>query len=170
MDIKCDEIFGNAPVFSQYLTRNVNAFLKRCFYSFRIHIFLPNFLSPSKPVKQWPKRVKPKPGTWIAMHLSVFAETTLRISSFFSFQQAHRSCSYHRNLNCTSTKTQGWPGTAPANIRHLSHPACFHPSQKTQYCSWSTTEHRYNYFWFDELYIDCTFMPRVSLVILNSFL
>lgn len=41
---------------------------------FRIHIYLPNFRTQSKPVKQWPKRVKPKPGAWTAKHLNVFAE------------------------------------------------------------------------------------------------
>lgn len=125
------------------ISRNVNLFLERSFYSFRIHIFLPSFLSPSKPVKQWPKRVKPKPGVWTAIHLSDFAETTLLIRSFFFFQQAYRSCTYHRNVNCTSTKTQGWPSSTSANFRHPSHPAYTHPSQKTQCCPRSTAEHRY---------------------------
>lgn len=31
-------------------------------YCCRILLFLQNFLNPSEPVKQWPKRVKPKPG------------------------------------------------------------------------------------------------------------
>lgn len=36
--------------------------LKDLFSPFRIYIFLPDFLSPSEPVKQWSKRVTPKPG------------------------------------------------------------------------------------------------------------
>lgn len=36
--------------------------LKDLLSLFRIYIFLPDFLSPSEPVKQWSKRVTPKPG------------------------------------------------------------------------------------------------------------
>lgn len=61
------------------------------------------------------------------------------------FHQAHGSRSYHGNLNCTSSTAQGWPGSAPAHIRHSVHPASSHSTQETQCCCWGATGHRYGY-------------------------
>lgn len=86
-------------------------------------------------------------------------------SSFFflfSFHQAHRPHSYHGNLNCTTATTQGWPGSAAADIRHSSHPASPHPTQETQCGFWTTPGYRYKH-----LCDTCSIYP-VILVTLYS--
>lgn len=86
-------------------------------------------------------QVSEKQSMWV---LTLWETSTLLLSTFlFSFRQAHRPHSYHGNLNCTSATAQGWPGSAPADIRHSSHPASSHASQETQCGCWSPPGHRY---------------------------
>lgn len=144
----------------------------KSFLSCRIHLFLQNFLSLSKRVKLWPKRVKTKPGEWqenvcvIFINIIVIRNFALLCRVFFFFHQAHRPSSYNGNLNCTSTAAQSWPGSAPAHIRHSSHPASTHPTQEAWCGYWGTPGYRYKELfklWFS-LYV------RVKTIVIKAWI
>lgn len=102
----------------------------------------------------------------IFINIIVIRNFALLCRVFFFFHQAHRPSSYNGNLNCTSTAAQSWPGSAPAHIRHSSHPASTHPTQEAWCGYWGTPGYRYKELfklWFS-LYV------RVKTIVIKAWI